>query len=202
MASKTLVGGTAYSIKGGKTLVGGTAYSVRKGKTLIGGTGYHIRIASGSTSRVLGTYTLVSGSFAGNGGTYFAGIVGQGDNTSTQSTNNYYTNNSGDIAVFTYSMSVSLPSGAQVTNAYVKVNGHAESLTNSDEYMTVQLKSGSTTFSNKVNFKDYSTSNQTITVNATTLPTVSQLQNMVLECTVGRYGGALNGATLYVQYNY
>lgn len=35
---KTLIGGTAYTIKGGKTLVGGTAYSIKKGKTLIGGT--------------------------------------------------------------------------------------------------------------------------------------------------------------------
>lgn len=38
MAGKTLIGGTAYSIKGGKTLVGGTAYSIKGGKTLIGGT--------------------------------------------------------------------------------------------------------------------------------------------------------------------
>lgn len=42
MAHKTLVGGTAYEIKGGRTLAGGTGYSIRKGRTLVGGTGYDI----------------------------------------------------------------------------------------------------------------------------------------------------------------
>lgn len=202
MASKTLVGGTAYSIVGGKTLVGGTAYSVRKGKTLIGGTGYTIRVSSVTASRVLGTYTLVSGTYHGDGSSYFSGIVGNGYDTSNTTTSNYYSNASNMVVVFTYDMSVTVPSGAQITNAYLKVNGHAESTSHANEYMTVQLKSGSTTFSNQVNFKDYGTSNQTITVNATTLPTASQLQSMVMECTLGNYGGAINGATLYVEYNY
>ena len=47
MAHKTLIGGTAYQIKGGKTLVGGTAYSISKGKTLVGGTTYEIRFKTG-----------------------------------------------------------------------------------------------------------------------------------------------------------
>lgn len=42
MAHKTLVGGTAYEIKGGKTLVNGTAYEISNGKTLVGGTKYDI----------------------------------------------------------------------------------------------------------------------------------------------------------------
>lgn len=42
MASKTLINGTAYEIKGGKTLVGGTAYEIESGKTLVGGTAYEI----------------------------------------------------------------------------------------------------------------------------------------------------------------
>ena len=46
MAHKSLVGGTAYGIKGGKCLVGGTAYSIKKGRTLVGGTGYNILFAS------------------------------------------------------------------------------------------------------------------------------------------------------------
>lgn len=37
MASKTLIGGTAYEISGGKTLVNGTAYNIKNGKTLIDG---------------------------------------------------------------------------------------------------------------------------------------------------------------------
>ena len=42
MGHKTLIGGTAYDIKGGKTLINGTAYDIKKGVTLIGGTGYDI----------------------------------------------------------------------------------------------------------------------------------------------------------------
>lgn len=42
MGHKTLIGGTAYDIKGGKTLIDGTAYDIKKGVTLIGGTGYDI----------------------------------------------------------------------------------------------------------------------------------------------------------------
>lgn len=42
MATKTLINGTAYEIKGGKTLVGGTAYKIERGKTLVGGTAYKI----------------------------------------------------------------------------------------------------------------------------------------------------------------
>lgn len=37
MAGKTLINGTAYTVKGGKTKVNGTGYSISKGITLIGG---------------------------------------------------------------------------------------------------------------------------------------------------------------------
>ena len=42
MAHKTLIGGTAYEVKGGKTKVNGTAYGIAKGRTLVGGTGHEI----------------------------------------------------------------------------------------------------------------------------------------------------------------
>ena len=45
MAHKTLIGGTAYEIKGGRDLIGGTSYSIKKGRTLIGGAGYDITFA-------------------------------------------------------------------------------------------------------------------------------------------------------------
>ena len=44
-AHKTLINGTAYTVKGGKCLVGGTGYDIKKGRTLIGGTGYDITFA-------------------------------------------------------------------------------------------------------------------------------------------------------------
>lgn len=41
-AHKTLINGTAYTVKGGKCMVNGTSYDIKKGRTLIGGTGYDI----------------------------------------------------------------------------------------------------------------------------------------------------------------
>ncbi len=43
---KTLINGTAYTVKGGKCMVNGTVYNILKGRTLIGGTGYDIAFAS------------------------------------------------------------------------------------------------------------------------------------------------------------
>ena len=79
-------------------------------------------------------------------------------------------------------------------------NGHAESTSNDSEYMCVQLKSGSTALSERYNFKSAGTSNTTQTVQATTLPTVAQLESLVVECTLGYYGGAINGVTVYLTY--
>lgn len=44
-AHKTLINGTAYTVKGGKCLVNGTSYDIKKGRTLINGTGYDITFA-------------------------------------------------------------------------------------------------------------------------------------------------------------
>lgn len=41
-AHKTLVNGTAYTVKGGKCMVNGTVYNILKGRTLIDGTGWDI----------------------------------------------------------------------------------------------------------------------------------------------------------------
>ena len=41
-AHKTLINGTAYTVKGGKCMVNGTVYNILKGRTLIDGTGYDI----------------------------------------------------------------------------------------------------------------------------------------------------------------
>ena len=153
-----------------------------------------------SSSRDLGTYALVSGSFNGSGATYFSGIVGNGVDA-TKTTSNYYSGGSGTIAVFTYDMGFSLPSNAVVERVYCEVNGHAESTSNSSEYMCAQLISGSIDLSEEINFKDIGTSNTTVTLECETLPTVSQLAAMKLQCRLGYYGGAINGATCYIEYS-
>lgn len=155
----------------------------------------------GTASAVLGTYTLVSGSFNGSGATYFQGIVGNGQNAST-TTSNYYSSSSGTIAVFTYNFSFSdIPSNATITSLYCRVNGHAQSTSNSNQYMCAQLYVGSNSISEELNFKSIGTSNSTQTITATTLPTISQLSNLKLQCRLGYYGGAINGATCYIEYS-
>lgn len=152
----------------------------------------------GNDSRVLGNYTLVSGSFNGSGASYFQGLVGKGVNN-TQTTSNYYSGGNGTIAVFTYDVGFDLPASATITRVYAQVNGHAESTSQSSEYMCAQLISGSTNLSSELNFKSIGTSNSTQTIECTTLPTVAQLAVMKLQCRLGYYGGAINGATIYVE---
>lgn len=62
MAHKTLVGGTAYEVKGGRCLVDGTAYSIQKGRTLVGGTGHDVSFGPGSILAIVTTtgYTYAS----------------------------------------------------------------------------------------------------------------------------------------------
>lgn len=153
-------------------------------------------------SAVLGTYALTSGGFNGSGASYFQGIVGHGYDTSSTTTSNYYSSGSSTIAVFTYEMPVDVPSGATITDCYVMVNGHAESTSQSSEYMCAQLYAGSTAISDELNFKSVGTSNSTQTIQATTLPTVAQCSTLKLRCRLGYYGGAINGATVFVTYSY
>lgn len=152
-----------------------------------------------STSAVLGTYTLISGGF-NSGESWFEGIVGHGHDTSSTTSSNYYSSSSSTHAVFQYAVPFSIPSTATVTKLYMMANGHAESTSNSSEYMCVQLKSGSTEFTEQYNFKSAGTSNTTVTVEATTLPTPTQLESLVVECTLGYYGGAINGVTVFLEY--
>lgn len=152
-------------------------------------------------SNVLGTYTLVSGSFNGSGATYFQGIVGHGHDTSSTTTSNYYSGGSSTIAVFTYDVPFEgIPDNATIKSLYMMVNGHAESTSQSNEYMCARLISGSTNLSDELNFKSVGTSNSTQTVTANVTPTIAQLENLKVQCRLGYYGGAINGATVYLEY--
>lgn len=151
-------------------------------------------------TNVLGEYTLVSGSFNGSGATYFQGLVGKGHNN-TQTTSNYYSGGNGTIAVFTYDVPFEgIPYNATITSLYMLVNGHAESTSQSSEYMCARLISGSTNLSDELNFKSVGTSNSTQTVTANVTPTIAQLENLKVQCRLGYYGGAINGATVYLEY--
>lgn len=78
-AHKTLVNGTAYTVKGGKCMVGGTVYNILKGRTLIGGTGYDITFeeAIGKTwvlNEVLSGSVDKSANFQSSDGTSYVRI--------------------------------------------------------------------------------------------------------------------------------
>lgn len=149
---------------------------------------------------VLGEYTFVSGGF-NSGESWFEGRVGHGYDTDNTTTSNYYSSSSSTRAVFQYDVSFhDVPNDATITSLYMMVNGHAESTSNNNEYMCVQLMSGDVELSEQLNFKSIGTSNSTQTVHATTTPTVAQLENLVIECTLGYYGGAINGATVFLEY--
>jgi len=160
----------------------------------------HTVPSGGTLSTDLGSYSLVSGGFNSSGTSYFSGLVGAGiDHTRT--TSNYYSSGSGTIAVFTYNLDFeNIPSNATITALTCEVNGHAESTSQNNEYMCVQLISGSTALSDELNFKSVGTCNSTQTLTATTLPTVAQLANLKLQCRLGYYGGAINGATCTITY--
>lgn len=151
----------------------------------------------------LGNYTLVSGGFNGSGETYFSGIVGNGDDAS-QTSSNYYSSGSDTIAVFTYNMAIPLSLSAEILECYVLVNGHAESTSNSNEYMCAQIVYGddNTPLSDELNFKSVGTSNSTQRLDFITTPTPAQLSELKLQCRLGYYGGAINGATLYIKWVY
>ena len=161
-----------------------------------------VRHAGGETTahNVLGEYTLISGGF-NSGESWFEGIVGNGHDTSDTTTTNYYSSSSSTRAVFQYDVSFSgIPNDATIKSLYMMVNGHAESTSNSNEYMCVQLRSGNTDLSEQLNFKSVGTSNSTQTVTANVTPTVAQLESLVIECELGYYGGAINGATVFLTY--
>lgn len=150
---------------------------------------------------VLGEYTLVSGSF-NSGESWFEGRVGNGYDTDDTTTSNYYSSSSSVQAIFRYDVSFTgIPNDATIESLYMMVNGHAESTSNSNEYMCVQLVSGDTELSEQLNFKSIGTSNSTQTITTNVTPTISQLENLAIECTLGYYGGAINGATVFLTYS-
>lgn len=162
---------------------------------------YNLGLETNESSRALGAYTLISGSYNGSSAaTYFQGIVGN-DETVTGVTNNYYSSGTGQIVVFRYDMSVTIPDLATISRVYLKVKGKPESTVNENEYMCVRLVSGSTYLSDEYNFKSSGTTSlTTYTLECNVVPTVEQLASMQLECRLGYYGGNISGASVYVEY--
>lgn len=151
----------------------------------------------------LGTYTFVSGTMQSSASTYFSALAGRGYDYTPTTTTNYYSGQSSIISIFTYDMSITdIPAGKPIINCYLKVTGKCESTSNANEYMCVSLvDNDDNEIIPEFNFKTSgSTSLSTQTLNATTMPTASQLANCKLKCRLGYYGGNIVGATLFVEY--
>lgn len=101
MASKTLIGGTGYSVKGGRTLVGGTAYQVKKGRTLINGTGQNINFGTPVASLPVGTVVYLNENGTKRGWIVVnVGAPTWKDNAGTSPTNNDGTYAYGDTTMY------------------------------------------------------------------------------------------------------
>lgn len=196
--TQTMYDGNEYNLVVKPTNQNDTVTATKDGATIT-----LTRHTSSETTEqnVLGEYTLVSGSF-NSGESWFEGRVGHGYDTSDTTTSNYYSSSSGTRVIFQYDVGFrDIPTNATITNLYMMVNGHAESTSNSNEFMCVQLKSKDLVFTEEYNFKNAgSTSNSTQTISYTSLPTAYELYDLVVECTLGYYGGAINGVTVFVEY--
>lgn len=94
MAHKTLIGGTAYTIKGGKDLIAGTSYAKKQGKALVAGTKRSIKFSEPVTVTLSGLSYKAAG-VTYNGTNYYAG------QKNTDTTPKTFTANAGDtIRVF------------------------------------------------------------------------------------------------------
>lgn len=123
MGGKTLIGGTAYSIRKGKTLIGGTGYTIAKGKTLIGGTAHtvvlspldFVRVGTPGDNWTSGSYTLV---FTEDGTKFRSELTGSPTVSGYDSQfwiGHWFWVNPGDSV----SITVSVNSGTSYCQAYV-----------------------------------------------------------------------------------
>lgn len=130
---------------------------------------------------------------------YAVGHSAESPSSSGTSSNMYASSNSTGYAAYSFDFSA-IPSNATIENIEVRCYGHRESSTISSTYVSqCVLYRGSMAISNKVDFP--STSNTTITVTPTTMPTRSELDNVTLRHYVGYYGGLVLGITIEVTYS-
>lgn len=130
---------------------------------------------------------------------YAVGHSAESPSSSGKSSNMYASSNSTGYAAYSFDFSA-IPSNATIENIEVRCYGHRESSTISSTYVSqCVLYRGSTAISDKVDFP--STSNTTITITPTTMPTRSELDNVTLRHYVGYYGGLVLGITFEVTYS-
>lgn len=155
-------------------------------------------VAHGAGSTSTFTANNVETSGIQSGSSYASYCIGYTAEEPYSSTSNMYASDTG-FAEYSFDFST-IPSNATIEEIVVKAYGHRESATiDSSHISSCQLYNGSTAISEEVDFP--STSSTMITIEATTLPTRSQLDNVVLRHTVGYYGGLVLGISFTVTYS-
>lgn len=127
---------------------------------------------------------------------YAVGNTAEDPSSSGTSSNMYASSGSTGYAAYTFNLSI--PSGATIESIEASCYGHRESATiDSSHVSQCAIYNGSTAISDEVDFP--STSNSTITLEATTMP--SSVSNLSIRHYVGYYGGLVLGITLRVTYS-
>lgn len=157
-------------------------------------------VAHGSESTQTFTADNVTTSGIQSGSSYAQYAIGHTAESPYSSTSNMYAS-SGSTGYAQYSFDFSgIPSNATIENIEVRCHGHRESSTISSTYVSqCALYRDGTAISEEVDFP--STSASIITLTPTTLPTRSQLDDVVVRHYVGYYGGLVTGISFEVTYS-
>lgn len=128
---------------------------------------------------------------------YAVGHTAESPSSSGTSSNMYSPSGSTGYASYTFDLS-GVPSGATIESIEATCYGHRENATiDSTHVSQCAIYNGTTAISSVVDFP--STSNSTIQLEATTIP--SSVSNISIRHTVGYYGGLVLGITLTVTYS-
>jgi len=157
-------------------------------------------VAHGSESTLTFTANDVTTSGIQSGSSYAEYAVGHTAESPYSSTSNMYAS-SGSTGYAQYSFDFSdIPSNATIESIEVRCHGHRESSTISSTYVSqCALYRDGTAISEEVDFP--STSASIITLTPTTMPTRSQLDDVVVRHYVGYYGGLVTGISFEVTYS-
>lgn len=133
-----------------------------------------------------------------SGSSYASYCIGYTAEDPYSSGSNMYASYTG-YAEYSFNFSA-IPSNATIESIEVRAYGHRESATiDSSHISSIEIYLGSSSISDEVDFP--STSNSLITVEPSTLPSRSELNNVTLRHNVGYYGGLVLGISFVVTYS-
>lgn len=157
-------------------------------------------VAHGSESTQTFTADDVTTSGIQSGSSYAQYAIGHTAESPYSSTSNMYAS-SGSTGYAQYSFDFSdIPSNATIESIEVRCHGHRESSTiDSTHVSQCALYRSGTAISEEVDFP--STSASIITLTPTTMPTRTQLDDVVVRHFVGYYGGLVTGISFEVTYS-